>query len=116
MHRQDRGLERAERLHRLADGVRDIVELEVEEHRQAEIGHFANAVATVGGEEFKPELDPADMMANAQRDRLGAIEIGRIQRDIDPARHFQAAPGDGTSAVVPERMTGSIGVVAIGAG
>src|SRR5688572_29003010 len=76
-----------QRLDRLADRIGDVVELEVEEDRQAELGHLAHTVAAVGGEEFETELEPADMVADLCRDRLRALEIGSVDRDEDRAAH-----------------------------
>src|SRR3546814_4178549 len=71
---EDRGFERAQRLNRLGDGVRNVVELEVEEDRQAELRHLMDAVMAVGAEEFEPELEPADVMAHLLRQRLRGVE------------------------------------------
>jgi hypothetical protein len=51
----------------LGDGVGDVVELEVEEDVEAEVGDFANAVRTTGGEHFEAHLDPAN----------GALELAK---------------------------------------
>ena len=88
------GCERVERLHRLGDGVGDVVELEVEEDRQAERGHLADAVGAVGREEFEAELDPADMGPDLGGNGFGAVEIGRVDRDVDRAASF-GRPGLG---------------------
>ena len=50
---EDRRLERAQRLDRLGDGVGDVVELEIEEDRQAELGHLAHAGRAVGGRRIR---------------------------------------------------------------
>lgn len=44
----------------LGDGVGDVVELEVEEDIETEVGDFAHAIGTAGGEHFEADLDPAD--------------------------------------------------------
>ena len=36
------------------------MELQVEENIETEVGDFAHAVGTAGGEHFKANLDPAD--------------------------------------------------------
>ncbi len=38
------------------------------------------------------------MMADARRDRLGARQIGRVERDVDPAAH-DATPAGATTGV-----------------
>ncbi len=43
------------------DGVGDVVEFQVEEHRHPEAGDLRNPRRAVGGEEFKPKLHRADM-------------------------------------------------------
>ena len=65
-----RGRERGERLDRLGDGVGDVVELQIEEDRQAERRDLAHAVGPVGGEEFEAQLDPADVARERLRQRL----------------------------------------------
>ena len=44
----------------LGDGVGDVVELEVEENIEAEIGDFADAVGAAGGEHLEADFDPAN--------------------------------------------------------
>ena len=44
----DRRLEHMDRLHRAGDGVGDVVELQIEEHRQAEPREHVDAVRAVG--------------------------------------------------------------------
>src|SRR3546814_16141769 len=61
MDGENRRFERTQRLDRLADGVGDIVELEIEEDRQADLVHLVDARAPVRHEEFEAQLDPADM-------------------------------------------------------
>lgn len=73
---QDRGFERTQRLDRLGNGVRDVMQLEVEEDRQAELRHFVHPVMAVGAEEFEAELQPADMVAHPLRQRQRGIEVG----------------------------------------
>src|SRR5207253_4231739 len=55
MDRQDRRLERRERRYRLADRVRDVVELEIEENRQSNLGYSPDARRPLGGEEFEAD-------------------------------------------------------------
>eukprot|EP01136_Pigoraptor_vietnamica_P027896 Opistho-1_new@84769 len=79
----DRGFERTQRLHRLADSIGNVVELEIQKDRQADIGHLVNALSAVRHEEFKAQLDPADMVADALGDGLGALQVGGVERNVD---------------------------------
>src|SRR3546814_3693518 len=74
MDGENRRFERTKRLDRLADGVGDIVELEIEEDRQADLVHLVDARAPVRHEEFEAQLDPADMVADARGDIPGLVE------------------------------------------
>ena len=65
---QDRRLQRRQRLDRLGDGVGDVVQLQVEEDRQAELAELGDARGAVGGEEFEAELEPAGDAAHGPRD------------------------------------------------
>lgn len=82
---EDRGFERPQRLDRLGDGIGDVVQFQVEEDRQAELRHLVHAVLPMGAEEFEAELDATDMGAGACGYRLGAGEIGGVDRDVDRA-------------------------------
>ena len=57
MDGDDRRFEHVDRLHRPGDGVGDIVQLQVEEDRQADMRDLVHPVVAVGAEEFEPELD-----------------------------------------------------------
>ena len=63
----DRRLEHVDRLHRPGDGVGDVVQLEVEEDRQADVGDLVHAVVAVRAEELEPELEPADVRLDLAR-------------------------------------------------
>jgi len=60
MQREHLDRERRDGFYGLGDGVGDVVELEVEEDIETEVGDFAHAVGTAGGEHFEADLDPAD--------------------------------------------------------
>ena len=101
---EDRGFKRPQRLDCLGDGVGNVVQLQVEEDRQAKLRHLVHAVLPMGAEEFQAELDAADMGAGAGSDRFGAGEVGRVDRDVDGAH----ATGSSTVAgVVTGVATGS---------
>ncbi len=57
------------------------MELQVEEHRQAEIGDPAHAVGAVAAEEFEAQLDAAHMGAHGRSPGGGLIHIRRVERD-----------------------------------
>ena len=69
---------RATCAHRTGDGVRDVVQLEVEEDRQPERGHRLDPARALRGEELEPELDAADMRRQRPGERQGALEIGAV--------------------------------------
>src|SRR4051794_1638270 len=77
------GLERGDRFYRLCDGVRDVVEFQVEENRETKIGNPANAVRTVCGEELQAELYSAGVIANGTGDLHRPREVRRIQGHVD---------------------------------
>jgi len=68
-----------------------------------------DAGLTVRGEEFEPELDPADMMADASGDRLGARQIRRVERNIDPVRHNVVLGTGAIVVVVVDALAGIVG-------
>src|SRR3546814_5690854 len=74
-------------LYRLGDGVGDVVQLQVQEDRQVQLGHFPHPGAAIGGEELQPQLDPAHMVANGGGHRLRMVKINGVERDIDGAGH-----------------------------
>ena len=76
-----------QRLHGLGDRVWNVVQLEVEEDREIEVAHFLDAVTAVRRKEFEAELEAADMMPDAGRDRLRAIDVGRVDGDEYRAFH-----------------------------
>ena len=82
---QDRRLERRERLDRLGDGVGDVVELEVEEDRQAELGDArARRRGPLAREEFEAELHAAGMLAHGlARCAAARSSVGRVDGDED---------------------------------
>ena len=106
MNREDRGLDGAERLHRLGDRVRNIVQLQVQKDRQAKLCHVAHALLAVGAEEFEAQLQAADVRARPRGDRFGAGDVGRVDRDIDRA-HIECPSGAGVST--GSATTGTMG-------
>jgi hypothetical protein len=72
----DRRLKHVDRLHRAGHGVGNIVQLEIEEDRQADLGDLVHAVVAMGAEEFEAKLEPADMALDLLRERHGGIETG----------------------------------------
>lgn len=74
----------------LGDGVGDVVELEVEEHIEAEIGDFAHAIGAAGSEHFEADFDPADgALELAQGGRDGAGRLGvKDENEVAGHRNF----------------------------
>ena len=80
--REYRGFERPQRLDCLGDGVRNVVELEVEKNRQAELRHFMHTMMPVGAEEFETELEPADMTPHLLGQRQRRVEVRGVDGEI----------------------------------
>src|SRR3546814_4448268 len=74
MDGDDRWIERTQRLYRLGDGVGDVVQLQVQEDRQVQLGHFPHPGAAIGGEELQPQLDPAHMVANRSEEHTSELQ------------------------------------------
>jgi hypothetical protein len=66
-------------------------------------------VTSVGAEEFEAELQSADMVSNARRYRLRAIELGRVERDVDRAPHTAAPFSGGRTTGSTDGGTGDAG-------
>ncbi len=105
MDGDDSGFEHMDGLHRGGDGVGDVMQLEVEKDRQADLRDLVHAVMAMRAEEFQPQLHPADMSAHLLHQSGGAGQIGKIDREIDGIGH------DGKRAPVmilqTDRNTGS---------
>ena len=69
------GFEHVDRLHRLGDGVGDIMQLEVEENRKAEFLHLMHAMMAIGAEKLEAQFHPADMCLDP---------AGQIERVVQP--------------------------------
>ena len=83
MNGDDRRFEHVDRLHRAGDGVGDVMELQVEEDRQADMGDLVHAVMAVRAEELEPELEPADMRLDLFGKGLGGFELRNIESEVD---------------------------------
>ena len=70
-------------MHRAGDGVGNIVQFQIEEDRQAEMGDLVDAVVAVRAEELEPELESADMALDLLRERLGGVEPRNVEREED---------------------------------
>ena len=74
------------------DGVRDVVELQIEEHAIAAFGERAHDRRAFGGEELLADLEPADRAAQrvGQRRALRPPSRHRARRAADSRVHFLA--------------------------
>ncbi len=63
------------------------MELEVEEHGQADLLYGADPGGAVGTEELEPELHAADVMVDLLRQTACAVEVGCVERNEDTVRH-----------------------------
>ena len=84
-----------DRLHRAGDGVGDVVQLQVEEDRQAHVRDFVHAVAAMRAEELKSQLDPADMRFDLVQQRFGRLDLGHVEREVDGVAHAGVLSEDG---------------------
>jgi hypothetical protein len=66
-------------LHRLCDGVWDIVQLEVEKDVETEVRDLTHAVRAAGGEHLETDFDPADC----------ALQLPKGGRDFARRRGIQ---------------------------
>ncbi len=103
-----------DRLHRGGDGIGDVVQLEVEEDRQPDMGEFVHTVMAVGAEEFEPELQAADVRLDLLRQRLGRFQLRDVEREIDRiaqgcSRSSGPASGSGCSGATAGSAAGSAG-------
>jgi hypothetical protein len=74
--------------HRLGDRVGDVVELEVQEDRQAELRHLVDAVEAVGAVEFEAKLNAADMVADPAGKVARGGEIDHVEGQKDRPLHI----------------------------
>src|SRR5207248_494781 len=80
-------LERTQRLDGLGHGIWDVVEFQVQKDRQPDVGEVHHPGPAVVAEELEPKLYPCGMAADRLRQCSGAIEVRRVDRDIDRAAH-----------------------------
>ena len=84
MDRQDRGLERRKRVDRFGDRIGNVVKLEVEEDRQAQIRRSAERLLGLAPRRIPGRASRrlrASRTASAMRQR--AVEVGRVDGDED---------------------------------
>jgi hypothetical protein len=86
VHGQHRDAEPRCLTYRAGHRVGDVVELDVEQGRQAEVDHAAHAVGAVRGHELEPDLQAADRADQRAAERQGAVEVG----PVDGAKHRRA--------------------------
>jgi hypothetical protein len=90
---------------RAFDRVRDVVELGVDEDRTVR-GDPPDRLRSRGPGELEADLQEPDVRAELARQRLGAVEVGEVERDGE--RVLRARDQDGTSArrMRPRRSAG----------
>lgn len=104
-------------LHRLRDGVGNIVELEVEKDIEAQVGDFAHGVGTTGGVHFEADLDPTNgalELAESRNDVAGRLSVenkNQITRHFRPTKAEEAAR---MKAKLPGKRIG-MGEITVGA-
>ena len=74
------------------DGVRDVVELQVEEDRPAERRGGAHRRRPLRGEQLQADLEHADRRRDRARERLGLRPRGEVERGADPVRRASRLP------------------------
>ena len=87
MHGDNRGFEHMDRLHRGGDGVGDIVQFEIKEDRQPDLGDLVNPVMSVRAKEFEAKFQPANMITHLFSQSYSRIETRQIKRKIDRIGH-----------------------------
>ena len=85
----DRWLEHMDRLHCRSDSVGNIVELEIEEDRQAQFMDLMYPMVAMGAEEFEPQLEAADMILDLAGKRFGRIKAVDIESKVNGVRHVR---------------------------
>ncbi len=78
MNGEQQRIEREAAFDRARHGVRDVVQLQIEEHVLLAGGGFADAVGPVRREEFEAELHAADGARRRGDQRLRARQLGRV--------------------------------------
>ena len=78
MNIDDAHAQRRGRARRAGHGVGNVVQFQIQEERQAQIFKGPHAVRTMGAEKLQPQLQAADMAAQAFRQLKGVIEIGGV--------------------------------------
>ena len=94
MHRDDGRRQPGERMQRAGNGIGNVVQLEIEKHRQAFAGDGRDPRRAIGAEEFQPELDPADVAADGADQRPGRSDVRRVDGNENRVGHH--APAGGT--------------------
>ena len=77
-------------VNRACDRVGNVVEFEVEEDRQPDLGQFVHAVVAVRAEEFQTQLDPADMALDLFGQGARRVDARQIEGEIDWVAHVVA--------------------------
>ena len=80
--------ERAEGLDGLGDGVGDVVQLQVEEDVEAQVGDLAHVVRPVGGEHLEAELHPAEIAAQLAENGRGFFTRWNVEGQDQITGHF----------------------------
>src|SRR5690554_185715 len=83
----DRRFEHVDCLHCSSDGVRDVVQFEVEEDWQPDVRDLVDAVVPVRAEELEAELYAADMRLDLLGQRAGRVELRQVERQINRVGH-----------------------------
>ena len=65
------------------DGLRDVVELEVEKDRTPGLGAERDGLGPRADEELEADLEHAHRVAHGERGRTRALNAGEIQREHD---------------------------------
>ena len=83
VHVQHPDAEPRRRRARLRDGVRNVVELEIEEHVEAALDHPAHRLGSGDDEQLLADLQPAVVRIEAFGEPERAHRIGEVERDDD---------------------------------
>src|SRR3954467_10712902 len=82
VHVQHRDPETRDVRARALDGVRDVVQLCIDEHRAVR-GDAAHGLGPVGPAELKTDLEQSDLPREFASERLRCVEVGHVEREGD---------------------------------
>lgn len=87
MDRDDRRFQHVDRLHRCGNGVGNVMQFEIEEDRQPDLGDLMHPVMAMGAKELEAEFQPPDVALYLAGEGFGSIKPRNVEREVDRVRH-----------------------------